>query len=247
MTWIVFAGPSLGERAPGAPADVVLRPPASCGDIARAVADKPLGIGLIDGYFETRASPWHKEILWALSKGIRVAGAASMGAIRAAEMEAFGMVGIGEIFAAYRDGRLEDDDEIAVLHGPQEVGYAPLSEALVNVRATLAAAQSAGIVGQEGAAAILAGAKALFYKDRTWEAILARCLRRAAAAPSAARFAAWLPGQAIDQKRLDAQLLIQNLPALAKRPFARQDRPRFVKTVYWKALRLHMAAGKGRE
>ena len=32
---------------------------------------------------------------------------------------------------------LEDDDEVAVLHGPEELGYPPLTEAMVNIRATL--------------------------------------------------------------------------------------------------------------
>ena len=34
----------------------------------------------------------------------------------AAELAAFGMQGVGAIFAAYRDGALEDDDEVAVVH-----------------------------------------------------------------------------------------------------------------------------------
>ena len=68
---------------------------------------------------------WHKEILWAMAQGIHVFGAASIGALRAAELDAFGMRGIGRIYEAFRDGVLEDDDEVAVLHGPEELGYPP--------------------------------------------------------------------------------------------------------------------------
>ena len=70
-------------------------------------------IGIIDGYFENIPSVWHKEILWAMSQGIHVFGSASMGALRAAELAPFGMEGVGAIFEAYRDGWLEDDDEVA--------------------------------------------------------------------------------------------------------------------------------------
>ena len=38
---------------------------------------------------------------------------------------------------SFRDGVLQDDDEVAVLHGPEELGYPPLTEAMVNIRATL--------------------------------------------------------------------------------------------------------------
>ena len=107
---------------------------------------RPAVIGVIDGYFEVTPTVWHKEILWAMAQGIHVFGAASIGALRAAELDAFGMKGIGRIYEDFRDGVLEDDDEVAVLHGPAELGYPPLTEAMVNIRATLAAAAREGII-----------------------------------------------------------------------------------------------------
>src|SRR4029077_1266006 len=100
----------------------------------------PALIGVIDGYFERVPTVWHKEILWAMAEGIHVYGAASAGALRAAELAGFGMRGIGRVYEDFRDGVLQDDDEVAVLHGPAEVGYPPVTEAMVNIRATLAAA-----------------------------------------------------------------------------------------------------------
>jgi hypothetical protein len=95
------------------------------------------------------------EILWALNQGIPVLGAASMGALRAAELHSFGMTGVGRIFEAYRDGHLEgwddafeDDDEVAVIHAPTEAGGFPLSDAMVDLRDTLARAEAAGIIGR---------------------------------------------------------------------------------------------------
>ena len=99
-----------------------------------------MDIRTIDGYFDRVPAVWHKEILWAMSRGIHLFGCSSMGALRAAELEAFGMVGVGEVFRMFRDGVLEDDDEVAVIHGPSDAAYVTLTEALVNIRATLASA-----------------------------------------------------------------------------------------------------------
>ena len=73
-------------------------------------------------------------------------GAASLGALRAAELDRFGMCGIGSIFEASRDGNLEDDDEVALAYCVEELTYRPASEPMVNIRATLSAAEQAGII-----------------------------------------------------------------------------------------------------
>ncbi len=89
-----------------------------------------------------------------MAQGIHVFGSASMGALRAAELAAFGMEGVGAIFEAYRDGALEDDDEVAVVHGPAESGYRALSVALVNIRHTLAAAEAQSVIGPASSSAM---------------------------------------------------------------------------------------------
>ena len=106
MRTCVFVGPTL--RPQDLPDDIVALPPVAQGDVYRIAQRRPQAIGIIDGYFEGVLSVWHKEILWALAEGIHVLGSASMGALRAAELHSFGMVGVGGIFEAYRDGELED-------------------------------------------------------------------------------------------------------------------------------------------
>jgi hypothetical protein len=71
-----------------------------------------------------------------------------MGALRAAELHSFGMIGVGSIFEGYRDGTLTDDDEVTVVHSDAEGGYRPLSTAMVDMRATLARAQQAQLNDQ---------------------------------------------------------------------------------------------------
>jgi len=216
---VVFAGPSLYGRKLALKPQIMLRPPAAQGDIYRACKLRPRAIGLIDGYFEGVPSVWHKEVLWALSQGVAVYGSASMGALRAAELDVFGMTGIGEIYEWYRGGVIEDDDEVALLHGPAEAGFVPLSEPSVNVRASCAAAVEAGVVDTTAAALVVAAARALHYKDRQWATILEQAGLDAGVGK---RLGEWLDGGRVDQKQRDALALIDAVSDALDRPGERQ-------------------------
>jgi hypothetical protein len=208
MNAVIFAGPSLPPASrPDDPA-LEWRPPVKQGEIYEAAVGRPAIIGIIDGYFEVTPTVWHKEILWVMDQGIHVYGSASIGALRAAELHPFGMVGIGRIFAAYRDGILTDDDEVAVLHGPEELGYPAVTEAMVNIRATLDEAVAEGVVDTGLAARLTEIGKSLFYKERRWDAILRLAAGRD---PQHARLdglAARLRVRQVDQKRLDTLEMI---------------------------------------
>ena len=172
MRTVIFAGPTLPPSVRGNFPAFEWRPPVRQGELYRAALGRPAAISIVDGYFEVTPTVWHKEILWAMAQGIHVFGAASIGALRAAELDSFGMRGIGRIYEDFRDGVLQDDDEVAVLHGPAELGYPSVTEALVNIRATLAAAVRDGIVAAGLADELTAIAKALFYKERTYRSML---------------------------------------------------------------------------
>jgi hypothetical protein len=212
---VVFVGPTLrAAELPALPGLVVL-PPVAQGDLYQAAQRRPRAIGIIDGYFEGVPAVWHKEILWAMAQGIHVFGSASMGALRAAELHDFGMQGVGRIFEAYRAGALppyggpfEDDDEVAVIHGPAETGYVALSEAMVNIRVTLARAEQKGVIDGATRDALAALAKRLFYHDRSYERLLALAVEVPLPAPQITALRAWLPDGRIDQKRLDAQAML---------------------------------------
>jgi hypothetical protein len=209
---VIFAGPSLPAAYRPSDAAFEWRPPAKQGEVYEAALGRPVIIGIVDGYFEVTPTVWHKEILWAMSQGIHVYGSASIGALRAAELHTFGMVGIGRIFEAYRDSILSDDDEVAVLHGPKELGYPAITEAMVNIRATLDQAVAAGILNLPLAQRLTDLAKALFYKNRNWDTILRLASGNLAPMPLDA-FTAWLPGGRVDQKRIDASDMIAAIQA----------------------------------
>ncbi len=221
MSVAVFAGPSLPPAARSGMRGITWWPPARQGDFARALARRPDAIGLIDGVFDSMPTVWHKEILAALDAGIPVFGAASIGALRAAELDLFGMIGVGAIYRQFSSGELTDDDEVALLHGPEETGYLALTEPMVNVRATLARAVAMGVTDAATAALVTNAAKAIFFKHRRMPRVLAAAAEQGTDPVSLARLATWLPANRIDQKREDARALIA---AIAPKPVPLADR-----------------------
>lgn len=206
------------------------RPPARQSDVMSAVRiDEPAVIALIDGTFAQSLSVWHKEILYALERGVHVYGASSMGALRAAECHRFGMVGVGRIFERFASGELIDDDEVALAHGAAEEGYRPLTEAMVNVRATLDAAQCAGAIEASEASVLLASAKRTYFAERTWAAVMGAAVADGLAPERAAELSNALMAHRVDQKRADAEELLARLatlpdtlePAVLSEPLAR--------------------------
>jgi len=216
---VVFVGPTLAAdevraRLPGAD----IRGPVAVGDVLLIARRRGVRrIAIIDGYFERMAAVWHKEILVALERGIAVWGAASMGALRAAELAPFGMIGVGVVYRAFQRGELVADDEVAVAHLPAEYGYRALSEALVNLREGIARAPGLAVRTR---AALVELAQARFYRERTWDALLTDA---GAAGLPARQLAALAAGPRPDRKAADARLLLRRL--------ARERRPRRPKPI----------------
>lgn len=135
---VVFIGPTMEEAQ--LPASVERLPPAVCGDLTRLLADLPSAVGLVDGCFGTAPSVWHKEILTLIALGVPVFGAGSLGALRAAELAGHGMIGVGRVFAAYRDAAVVRDDAVMLVHAPDDLGSRALTIALVDAETALHAA-----------------------------------------------------------------------------------------------------------
>lgn len=202
---VAFVGPSLPDAYRFAGFDVEIRPPACQGDVMRAVADGATAIGLIDGLFEYVAPVWHKELLFALSSHIPVYGAASMGALRAAECASFGMIGLGRIFEDYMSGRRVDDADVALLHGPAELNYLALTVPIVSVDSTLSRARDDRLLSVSDCLQTARAARSLYFKDRSWKRIVQ------AAGMDWTTLSAIIETEWVDQKRLDALELIEAL------------------------------------
>jgi TfuA protein len=209
---IVFLGPSLEQTAAEKILSAHYLPPARRGDLLAAVHDGATIIGLIDGVFHQESAVAHREILTALKKGVRVIGSSSMGALRAAEMDTLGMVGIGEIYRMYKGGELEADDEVALVFDPS-TGMA-LSEPLINIRFTLKRAMREGIFDAPVHDVLLASACSLFYPRRIFPAIVSNA-GDAIDEKTRERFLQWVKTGACDQKRADAVTALEYIKKIA--------------------------------
>lgn len=203
---IVFLGPSLDrERAEGI-LDADYRPPAERGSIPRAVADGAGIIAIIDGVFFESCSVGHREVLDALKKGVKVYGASSMGALRACELEPFGMIGVGEVFRLFRDGIIESDDEVALVCDP--VMHSACSEALVDIRMNLRSALDAGILSREEHDILLETAISIYYPDRTYTWLIKKA-RSDHPYKDFSAFEEWIRTNRFSQKERDAVELLE--------------------------------------
>ena len=220
---VVFTGPTLpADQARAILPDAVYLPPVAQGDVYRAAGHHPRAIALIDGFFEHVPAVWHKEILWAMAQGIHVFGSSSMGALRAAELALFGMEGVGAIYEQIVSGQIEDDDEVAVAHAGASDGFTPLSVALVDLRATFAAAEQQSVIDAAAHAALIEIAKSLYYPRRIYPTVISAGEAKGFALDA---LKAWLPSHAISQKRADAILLLETL----KQRFAAPVEPKRVR------------------
>ena len=209
MNVFIFTGPTISPSEASAELKAVYLPPAAEGDVYRVALHRPQAIGIIDGYFQSVPTVRHKEILWAMSCGIHVFGTASIGALRAAELLPFGMEGVGAVFELYRDGIFEDDDEVAVAHGPAETGFVSASEAMVNIRQTLRKAERLGIISTELRVSLEKIAKELFYPDRSYSTVLRHALEKGSPQAELTSLQQWLPNNRVNQKRDDAILMLR--------------------------------------
>jgi hypothetical protein len=216
----VFLGPTLPVTAARAELDAEYLPPVSAGDVCRIGERRPRAIGIVDGCGEGGQAVWHKEILWAMERGVHVFGAAALGALRAAEMASFGMRGTGWVYRAFSDGTLDRDDEVAVAWEPEQDGYRKRSEAMVSIRRTLQAARDDGIIRAATHDALVAAGAAMFYPGRTWPALLAAAKPGADPAELDA-LRRWLPAGRIDQQAVDAVEMLREM-----RTFLATDPPR---------------------
>ncbi|MEP7185021.1 MAG: TfuA-like protein [Rhodanobacter sp.] len=245
MSIVVFLGPSLPLADANALIDADIRPPCRMGDVFAATAEKPRAIVIIDGYFEQTPAVWHKEILHALSQGIAVFGGASMGALRAAELRVFGMVGIGAVFEDYASGTLEDDDEVAVAHLPKEAGYQCRSDAMVNIRHGLDLAATAQVISAITRNRLAAAAKQAYYPERSWQALFAVASELGIEPLEMLALRDFLATRQPDRKREDAVAVLKEVAAWSHQDPTHIPVPapsfQFEPTIFWEHLRTYFA------
>lgn len=202
----VFAGPTIGraEVAARMP-DARIEPPAARGNLDRLRAEGVSTFLIIDGVFAHALAVSPGEVVRTCRAGARVIGAASLGAIRAAECAPAGVEGVGAVQQLYRWRVIRDDDEVAVAVDPSR-DHRAVSDALIAIRFAVLAGLRRGLLDRRQASAVLASAKATHFSRRRWFSALAD----AGVEDSDELRAVWRAG---DVKRRDAELALERLSA----------------------------------
>ncbi len=211
---ILFVGPSgfgIDASAFAIPG-LSLRPPARRDDIENLLSEAraPGVIIVCDGVFESQPAVSHREIGLALDLGWQVWGVSSIGAIRAREMQQDGMRGFGEVFRLFCQPGDFCDDEVCLLHFPEEP-YFPVSEPLVNLRYALAQqGEQLGISSAAGAQ-LIDYLRGMWFGDRSNETMRDFMHTNLQLDPAVIdAFFGWMTNNRI--KNLDLQHLLQQQP-----------------------------------
>ncbi|MEM1672284.1 MAG: TfuA-related McrA-glycine thioamidation protein [Archaeoglobaceae archaeon] len=211
MKAVIFTGPSLShEEARKIFAQAEYRPPIKRGDALKALKDGAKILGIIDGVFLQDVAISPREIMEVLREGVIVVGGGSIGALRAAELCELGMIGVGEIFRMFKNGELESDDEVAVVVNPET--FEALSEPLVNIRATLSALVTKGLIEVEKRDRLIEIAKRLHYSRRSYETLIEKAIREGFIAKSEAeKLLNAINENKVNLKKLDAIKVVEKV------------------------------------
>lgn len=167
----VFTGPTLDKGTVlSVLEDADVRPPVSRGDVLNILSSEPEDILIIDGGHYPNLAVTHKELLLALEQGVRVWGCSGVGALRAAELNCFGMRGLGNVYQCFARGELVGDDEVYVSYRADN--FTPLTIALVDLRFALDEYRLNEVLDEQDKGVLIALVKALPFYDRTPSSIL---------------------------------------------------------------------------
>jgi TfuA protein len=170
---IVYLGPTLNREEASKILDADYRDPAKKGDFLRLslTSDEKKYVGFIDGVFLHDYPPSPIEVYHlATRKNIELIGASSLGALRAVELEKFGMKGIGKIFQLFKKGILNADDEVAVTFVRDK--NILQSEALIDIRFNLFLAYKKGIITKQTKKRFVKIAKNIYFPFRNYDDVI---------------------------------------------------------------------------
>ncbi|WP_196219479.1 TfuA-related McrA-glycine thioamidation protein [Microcystis aeruginosa] len=212
---VIYVGPSLSQEEVArffSPILADIRPPIRRNDLDYLPQSTKV-VGIIDGVFHANLAVTPREILKALRRGLRIIGSSSMGALRAAELNPYGMEGIGTIYKMYASGEINSDAEVALIFNPNTLRS--LSEPLVNIRYGLKCAYQDRVLTALERDTLLSIAKNLYYPELNYPMLLKQA--QVLIAPNTIEcFRAYVQKNltALDLKRSDAIQLIEYIKKL---------------------------------
>jgi hypothetical protein len=217
----VFSGPSITEAEVRQLAACTHAPPIKRGDLD-AVGDHDVFV-ILDGEFGQSMSVSPKEILAILDQGKIVIGAASMGALRASELDRSGMVGVGWVYDHFRRCAIRRDADVALVYSPFD--YKPMTVPIVDLEYWMEQTSAAGLIGNKERARLLKTARNIFFAERSTDRLMG-ALRHAVGGETLDALLAFSGGtipnvksiDATEAVRLGASLAQHRTPAAPKRP-----------------------------
>jgi hypothetical protein len=183
-----------------------VRPPIRRGDLHSVSEEDVSIVSIIDGDFYQSLAVSPKEVLAVMRRGVTVVGGASMGALRAAELSPYGMIGVGTIFRWYRTGRVTRDDDVAIMYASQAPEYRTLTVPMVNVIWVLEQGKTTGWLSRRSHRRVLVAARNTHWTKRNWPTILGRARLNGPERDAVMDFIS-VPDH--DLKRLDALSVVQ--------------------------------------
>jgi len=212
---VIFTGNSISHEDAKKILRADYQPPVRRFQLEKFVQQGYNVMGIIDGIFFDRAAVGHREIISALNAGVKVVGGASMGALRASELDTHGMIGVGKVYEWYRDGIIEADDEVAVSTNPDT--FEPISVPLVNMRETLKAALTAGIISKKEHEDLLELAINTYYPDRSYLGLTKEGAKKGLISEEKRKkLLDFCVNSGIDVKRQDAVLVLETVKKLVE-------------------------------
>lgn len=213
---VVFTGPSLNHReARTIFENATYMPPIKRGDATKAFQGGAKIIGIIDGVFFQEVAVSPRELLNLLDRGAIIVGGGSIGALRAAELDEYGMIGVGEVYRMYKRGEIFSDDEVALIFDPYTLE--PLSEPLVNIRYNIRKLVHEGLMDHVVAEKLIRISRGLHYSERCYEKVLAEALKQGFLSLDEHNHLLHLIlGRRVDLKKLDAIEVLRKIAELAR-------------------------------
>jgi TfuA protein len=209
---IVFFGPSIAEAEVRNAVVATHAPPIRRGDLAGVGSYDTIVI--LDGEFGQNLSVSPKEILGVLEQGKTVIGAASMGALRASELDRCGMIGVGWVYEYFRISYIRRDADVALTYAPFDLK--PMTVPMVDLEYWMEQAFAAGLIPGEERARLLKAARKIFFADRSLERLMA-ALRRAVGIDRLEALLAFSDGVIPSVKSLDALQAVRLSASLTER------------------------------
>jgi TfuA protein len=210
MKTIVFSGPSIAEAEVHRLAACAHAPPIKRGDLA-AVDDYDVFV-ILDGEFGQNMSVSPKEILAVLDRGKTVIGAASMGALRASELDRSGMIGVGWVYDYFRRCAVRRDADVALVYSPFD--HKPMTVPMVDLEYWMEQTSAAGLIRNRERTVLLKVARNIFFAERTLDRLMGT-LRRTVGGDTLDSLLAFSGGTIPNVKSIDAAEAVRLSAALA--------------------------------